>query len=211
MGAVWQTPHFIICVFYIAGSWQEDTLLPLPHPMVKTKPGQICKAGCPRSKCGVPFSQHQHSFDSGVAVPCLHNAGGALVKQFPPGADSVGGSNEALWPGLEPPTAPTPREQRVATDPRASPLVTKQHGVWNGPVTSSSPHVLMGASANAESRNTFLSGFKATFATQNRQPLLVVKNKLFSPRENVPFHLTIWSSQMFLSSWWLLGHNVLLT
>lgn len=178
--------------------------------MIKTKPGQISKVWCPRSKCEVPFSQHQHSFASGVSVPCLHNAGDALVKQFPPGTDSVGGSNEALWPGLEPPTTATSREQRVATDPRASPLVTKQHGVWYGPVTPSPPYVLMGASGNAESRNSFLSGFKATFATQNRQPLLVVKDRLFSPSENVPFHLAIWSSQKFLSSWWLLSHKVFL-
>ena len=94
----------------------------------------------------------------------------------------MGDSNKALGPGtgLELHTAATSREQGGATDPRASPLVTKQLGAWYGPVTPSPPHVLTGASANTESRNAFSSDINATFATHNRQPLLAEKNKLFS-------------------------------
>lgn len=63
---------------HIAGSRPEDALSPIPHPL--TNPKQICKAGCPRSRCGVPCSQHQHSFVSGAVVSCLHNAGFVLLK-----------------------------------------------------------------------------------------------------------------------------------
>lgn len=116
----------------IAGSWQGDALPPSPHPLVKTSPRRTGKAGCPRSKCGVPFSQHQRSFASGAAVPRLHNAGVALVKQqisyFLPGQPpwEAAMRHWDLGPGLELPTAATSREQEVATDSRASPSVTKQ-------------------------------------------------------------------------------------
>lgn len=103
------------------------------------------------------------------------------------------GTWDLVWSPL---TVATSREQGVATDPRASPLVTKQLGAWYGPVTPLPPHVLMGASANAESRNVFSSGINATFATHNRQPLLAVKNKLFSPSEgfSLPSNYLIFSN-----------------
>lgn len=168
MGATWQSPRLIMCTSSTLQAAGKTLFPPLPHPLVQTNSRQICKVGCPRSKRGIPFSQHQHSFASGAAVPRLHNTGVALVKQQIPHF-LVGQSpweaatkHGDLGPGLEPPTAATSREQRVAIDPGASPLVTKQLGAWYGPVTPSPPPFLMRASANTESRNAFSSGINAT-------------------------------------------------
>lgn len=74
---------------------------------------------------------------TGAAVPCLQSAGDALVKQEIPHfllGQSLWEAATRHWdlgPGLEPPTAATSREQRVATDPWASPSVTIQHKSCN--------------------------------------------------------------------------------
>lgn len=161
MGAIPTFHHMY--KLYIAGSRSEDALSPMPHPL--TNPKQICKAGCPRSKCGVPDSQHQHSFASGAVVSCLHNAGVVLVKLqishflLRQSLWESAMRNRDLGPGLELPLAATSREQGFLNKVRASPLV---------PETPSSPHVLMraSASANGETRNVFSSGINAAFATQ---------------------------------------------
>lgn len=83
------TPMFRhVCEFYIAGSWQEDTLPLLPHPLIKTNP---------RSKCGILLSQHWRC--SAMLTECWSCPCKTRNPPFPPGTVSVGGSNKALGPG----------------------------------------------------------------------------------------------------------------
>lgn len=215
MGAIPTFHHMY--KLYIAGSRSEDALSPMPHPL--TNPKQICKAGCPRSKCGVPDSQHQHSFASGAVVSCLHNAGVVLVKLqishflLRQSLWESAMRNRDLGPGLELPLAATSREQGFLNKVRASPLV---------PETPSSPHVLMraSASANGETRNVFSAGINAAFATQQAAST-AVKSTLFSllsegfcfPSKSLVFSNV---SKLLMSpgsqnSWYLQGHKVLLT
>ena len=142
----WRSPHFItLRVFYVAGGWQEDTLPPCHTPWQRQSSDRFVRQGAPYQSVG--------TFYSAPALLCLWRCSAALTQcwsypgkatnpPFPPGTVCVEAATRHcdLGPGLEPPTAATSKEQGVATNPRASPLVTKQHGAWYGPIASLHPY-----------------------------------------------------------------------
>lgn len=182
----WQTPSRFVrqsapdpSVGYLIVS--TSTLLPLEQNIVLTQ----CWS-CPRKATNLPF---------------------------PPETVSVGSTKEKLGPGTSSGAASGCLFQRagILNKPRASPSVTKQLGVWYHPETPSPPHVLMQASVsdNGETRRVFirhefcLCHTTGSFYWQWKTHCSPCSVRAFA------FHLSLWFSQMFLSSWCLLGHKYL--
>lgn len=120
-----------------------------------------------------------------------------------------------LGPALEPLPASTSRDQEVTTDPRTSPLLIYPLGAWQSQRIPSSPHVLLGATADTETEKKcvvvsfFCHTQQATSMGHEKQIILPSCSPPHSPLHEGFSILPISYSQMLLSSCWLLVHKVL--
>lgn len=85
---------------YVAGNWQQDTLLRLPHTLVKTNPDRFVRWGAPDQSAST-FQSAPTLIYLCTAVPHLHSCPCQTPNpSFPSEPVSVRGCNKALEPEI---------------------------------------------------------------------------------------------------------------